>query len=161
MQEVGKICYYMRDYPAAYTYYEKFMAVKEALKLDVFNTEDIKIAFVLDKLGHKEQSQVYLASYKQYADNNKTIYKHLLLASYYSYTGNTPRALEHLRLFGKEDDYSYWVLLFDNEPTLEPIKDLPEVKAIMKDVEKKFWAMHERLKAALEEKELLTAPPGS
>ena len=159
IQEVAKICYYMRDYPEAYAYYQKFIAFKEALKLDLFNTEDIKIALVLDKLGHKEQAQVYLTRFKQYADNNKTIYKHLLLTSYYSYTGNTSKALEHLRLFGQEDDYSYWVLLFGNEPTLEPIKDLPEVKAIMKNVEKKFWAMHERLRKELEEKELLNLPP--
>jgi TolB-like protein/AraC-like DNA-binding protein len=159
IQEVAKICYYMRDYPEAYRYYRKFIAYKDAMKLDVFTTEDIKVAIVLNKLGFKEQSAAYLAHFKQYADKDKSIYKHLLLASYYSYTGNTPKAIEHLRLFSKEEDYSYWVLLFESEPTLEPINDLPEVKAILKNVEKKFWAKHEKLKADLEEKELLAPAP--
>jgi len=158
-QEVAKICYYMRDYPEAYKYYKKYIAFKEGLKLNVFSEEDIKIALVFAKLGHKEQSEIYLTNFKQFADSNKTIYKHLLLASYYSYTHNIPRAVEHLRLFGKEDNYSYWVLLFDNEPTLESIKNLPEVKSIKQNIEKKFWAMHEKLKTELEEKELLVAPP--
>lgn len=155
IQEVAKICYYMRDYAEAYRYYKKFIAFKDAMKLDVFTTEDIKIALVLAKLGFKEQPAAYLTHFKQYADKDKSIYRHLLLASYYSYTGNTRQALEHLRLFGKEDDYSYWVLLFANEPTLEPIKDLPEVKAILKSVEKKFWDTNKKLRAELEEKELL------
>jgi tetratricopeptide (TPR) repeat protein len=159
IEEVAKICYYMQDYPEAYKYYKKFIAFKDAMQLDVFTTEDIKIALVLASLGYKEQSATYLAHFKQYADKDKSIYKHLLLASYYSYTGNTPKALEHLRLFGKEDDYSYWVLLFENEPTLESIKDLPEVKAILKNVKKKFWSTHEKLRAELEEKGLLIAPP--
>jgi len=42
MQEIGKICYYMRDYPGAYYYYKKFNDIRRALNLDIYSSEDAK-----------------------------------------------------------------------------------------------------------------------
>ncbi len=38
---------------------------------------------------------------------------------------------------------------------IDNIKDLPEFKKILSDLEAKFWINHERLKASLKEKDLL------
>ena len=41
------------------------------------------------------------------------------------------------------------------DPLTDNIKDLPEFKKIMSDIETKFWNYHKQIKASLEEKELL------
>lgn len=38
MQEVAKICYYMGDYKSAYFYYKKFIDIREALDLNIYNS---------------------------------------------------------------------------------------------------------------------------
>jgi TolB-like protein/class 3 adenylate cyclase/Tfp pilus assembly protein PilF len=156
MQEVAKFYYFQRDYENAYKYYKKFIEIKEAWNLSIYNSEDLKIAVVLDKLGLKEESERYFTKYKEYAENNQSIYRHMNLATYYSYKEETEKAIEHLELFSEEDNYFYWVLVFtDIDPLMDNIKDLPEYKKIMKKIDDKFWDYHNRIKSNLEEKDLI------
>ncbi|MCK4408325.1 MAG: hypothetical protein KAV44_11660, partial [Bacteroidales bacterium] len=110
MQEVAKICYFMRDYESAYTYYKKFTEIKEALNLDIYRGENAKIGVVLSKMGLREESEKYFNDYKDYAENDKSIYKHLSLAVFYSYKGDTKNAIEQLKLFSQQNNYHYWVV---------------------------------------------------
>ena len=41
------------------------------------------------------------------------------------------------------------------DPLIDNIKDLPEFKKIISDIESKFWDSHKQTKTSLEEKELL------
>jgi hypothetical protein len=106
-------------------------------------------------MGFKEKSEEFVESFKQYADNDRSIYQHLNLAGYYCYRGDSQKAIEHLKLFSKEDNYQYWVLLLGEDPVVDPIKDLPEFRKVMSDIETKFWATHKEIKVTLEEKGLL------
>ncbi|MBE9511381.1 MAG: AraC family transcriptional regulator, partial [Bacteroidetes bacterium] len=156
MQEVGKICYYMRDYVCAYNYYKKFIEIKEALNLDIYRAENAKIGVVLSEMGLTEESEKYFMDYKDYADNDKSVYKHLSLAVYYSYQGDTENAIENLELFSQQTNYQYLIIPFlQIDPLIDNIKDLPEFKKILSDMEIKFWNSHKQIKASLEEKDLL------
>ena len=156
LQEVGKICYYMRDYKDAYAFYKKFTDIREENKLAIYTHEDAKIGLVFSEMGLKEESEKLFQSYKNYADNDQSIYKHLSLAMYYSYRGNTKEALEHLRLFSQEDNYFYWIVLFLKiDPLVDNIKDLPEFKKIVNDLESKFWKNHTQIRNSLMEKGLI------
>ncbi|MEQ9006508.1 MAG: helix-turn-helix domain-containing protein, partial [Ekhidna sp.] len=53
IQEVAKVCYTMEDYKEAWKYYRKFISLKEMWGLDIYHSEDVKIAFVLDRIGEK------------------------------------------------------------------------------------------------------------
>jgi TolB-like protein/AraC-like DNA-binding protein/Tfp pilus assembly protein PilF len=155
VKEVAKICYVMRDYESAFKYYKKFLELREAQRLEIFREENLSIAFVFSKMGLKEKSEEFIKNYKDFADNDQSIYKHLQLAMYFSYRGDAPKAIEHMKMFSKEDNYYYWILLLSNDPIVDPIKDLPEFKKIMRDLETKFWNNHKKIKETLEEKELL------
>jgi tetratricopeptide (TPR) repeat protein len=156
MQEVGKICAFMRDYESAYIYYRKFVDTRKALHLNIYAHENAKIGLVFSKMGQKEESEDLLKSYKEYADNDQSIYKHLSLAMYYSYKSDTKNALEHLKLFSEEDNYFYWIPLFlESDPLVDNIKDHPEFKKLAKKIKSKFWKKHKRIKSSLVEKELL------
>ena len=155
VKEVGKVCYVMRDYEGAYKYYKKFIELRDAQQLEIFKEENLSIAFVFSKMGLKEKSEESIKSFKDFADNDLSIYKHLQLAMYYSYRGDAPKAIEHMKLFSKEDNYYYWILLLSNDPIVDPIKDMPEFKKVMSDLETKFWDNHKKMKGMLEERGLL------
>lgn len=155
MQEVGKICYLMGDYKTAYKFYKKFIELKENKQLDVYKHEGLKIGIVLSKMGFEEKSKEFIKSFKDFADSDRSIYKHLYLVGYYSHQGDIQKAIEHLTLFSKEDNYVYWILLWDIDTGIGPIHKHPEFRKVMHDVETKFWARHEEIKVMLEEKDLL------
>lgn len=156
LQEVGKIYYYKRDFENAYTYYKKFLEIKEALNLDVYRYENAKIGFVMSEMGFKEQADLLFNDYWDYAENNRSSAREISLAMYYSHQNDTENALKHLKLYSMEDDFNYWILLFLGiDPLVDPIKDHPEYKAIFNEMEKKFWERHDVLKASLKRKGLI------
>ncbi len=156
LQEVGKSFYFKRDYANAYKYYKKFTDIRETYNLDMYRGEDAKIAVVLSKLGMTEAYEKYFKDFKEYADYDQSIYKHLGLAVYYSYRGDTKKAIEQMELFSHQDNYHYWTIIFlEIDPLIDNIKDLPEYREILNDIETKFWNNHKHIKASLEEKELL------
>jgi TolB-like protein/class 3 adenylate cyclase/Tfp pilus assembly protein PilF len=156
MQEVAKFYYFQRDYANAYRYYKKFIEIKEAWNLAIYPSEDLKIGVVFDEMGLKEESEKYFSKYKEYAENDQSIYRHMNLARYYSYLGETDKAIEHLQLFSEEENYFYWILVFpDIDPLMDNIRDLPEFKKLMKKIDNKFWDYHNRIKSSLEEKDLI------
>lgn len=156
IREIGMLCYYMRDYESAYTYYKKFLEIKEALNLDVDRGENAKIGVVLAKVGLAEESEKYFNDFLDYAENDQSIYKHLSLAVYYSHEGDTKKAIDQMELFSQQEKYPYlYVLFIDMDPLFDNIKDLPEFKKILNDIEINFWDGHNQIKASLEEKGLL------
>ncbi len=156
LQEVGKICYYMRDYQSAYRYYKRYNEIRESRHLDLYPGEDAKIALVYAKMGMAGASRKYLDKYRTYAENDNSIYKHLSLAVYHAYNGNKLQAIEHLRQFARQDHYQYWIVLFLNiDPLIDNIKNLPEYKLVFKQIEDKFWQRHYALKNNLRDRGLI------
>lgn len=156
LQEVAKMYYYERDYQNAYNYYKKFTDIKESRQLDIFPSEDAKIAVVFENVGLKTESDRYFNSFLNYANNDKSIYKNLSLAMYNAYKGDTEKALDQMKLFAQQDNYVYWALLFLKiDPLGDPIKDNPEFQKLLQEIEAKFWKDHKRIKGSLEEKGLL------
>lgn len=156
MQEIGKICYYQRDFETAYLYFKKFNKIRELYNLNIYPGMNATIGYVFEQAGQKEKAEELFASYKVFAENNTSIYKHLSLCAYHSYNGDTAKAIEHLRLFAEEKDYHYWTVIFlRQEPLIDNIIDLPECQQLLKDIELKFWKNHRRIKAELKLKNLI------
>jgi len=76
----------------------------KGISLDIYRYENNKIAVVLSQVGLIEESKKYMEDYKNYAENDKSIYQQLSLATYYSYSGDTDKAIEHLKLFSQQDN---------------------------------------------------------
>jgi len=74
----------------------------------------------------------------------------------HDYKANISYAIEHLKMFSKQDNYHYWTILFlTMGPMVDNIKDLPEFKKTFADIEAKFWENHDQLKTSLKEKGLI------
>ncbi len=158
MQEVAKVTFYMRDYKEAYAYYEKYLALKEKYRVDLFSSEDLNIAIVLDKLGHHDKAIPFVKSFKAFAEKDRSMYRNLFIGSYYAYQKDNKKALEYLKLFSNENNFQYWILFMETDPVFDDIKNLPEFKQVMRTINKKFQDTHEELKLVLERSPL---PEGS
>ncbi|HZI26171.1 MAG TPA: hypothetical protein VFD46_13900 [Chryseolinea sp.] len=51
VEEIAKVHYLMIDFEGANPYFRKFLELKDAYHLDIFENEDLKIGIVLDKVG--------------------------------------------------------------------------------------------------------------
>ncbi|WP_339793432.1 helix-turn-helix domain-containing protein [uncultured Imperialibacter sp.] len=155
LQELGNTCFVLRDYENSYRYYKKFVNLKDSLHLDLYAHANLKIGAVYEKMGFTEEARKFISRYKQYADNDPTIYMHVNQAAYFAYLKDWPKAIEEVTLFSKQDNFYIWVLLLDMDPMFEPIKDWPEFQKAFGEVTAKFWRDHEEIKASLAGKGLL------
>jgi len=156
LQDIGKVSYYLEEYDTAYTYYKRFNQYREKQKLDVFEHENLIIGRVYEKMGETKMAKEFYERYRRYIETDQTAYKNVGLAIYYCQINDGAKALEHLRLFTKEDNIQYWVILFmDKGPDLTETEKSPEFKELLKEVERKFWVNHEILKLKLQDQGLL------
>lgn len=156
LQDIGKVSYYLGETDTAYYYYKRFNAYRDRYKLDVFRHENINIGLVYEAMGKKEKAKAFIEDYRQYLETDQTVYKNLALTFYYCHTNESEKALEHLRLFAREDNIQYWFILFMGEmPGKTKTEELPEFKKLMAEIERKFWANHEKLKTRLVEEGVL------
>lgn len=154
MQEVGKMCFMMRDYEEAYRYYRSFLELRKNLQLDLYKHENVRMGITFLKMGHKTEGENLLRSFREFAENSQTIYRHLHFTMYYAATGDRMKALEHLNLFAEEDNFHYAVLWLEGDPLVDSIKDDPKFKKAMKQIETKFWKTHSEVAIALREEPL-------
>jgi TolB-like protein/AraC-like DNA-binding protein len=156
LQDIGKVSYYLGEYDTAYVCYQRFNRYRETFKLDVYQHENLLIGKIYDKMGEHEQAKQFYASYREFLDRTETAYRHLGLVAWYCEENNSEKALEHLKLFAQEDNIQYWIILFLNKtPDKTSIERSAEFQKLSRDIEKKFWGNHEKLKMKLEEQGLL------
>jgi tetratricopeptide (TPR) repeat protein len=156
LQDIGKVSYYLRDYPGAYEYYKKFLAYRESAALDVYRNENMTIGHVLELVGKDAKAKALIRDYKDFLDQDKSIYQNLGYMAYSVYEGDHTRAIEYLKKFAKEDNVQYWIILFmEDDPMIEPIKVNPEFKKYMGEAKARFWKNHETLRLKLQEEGLL------
>ena len=156
LQEVGKAYYYLGEYEQSLKYYEKFTRLKELYQLEIFRTENAKVALVYDKMGRREKADKYFKEYLAFVEKDQSIYKHFSMSAYYSYTGEIDLAFEQLKLFSQEANYHYWTILFSPiDPLLKNAFENPEYKRVFKEIEQNFWKYHKQLRTSLDKQGLL------
>lgn len=156
VQEVAKVYYTMEDYESAYSYYDKFVNAREMLGFDIFITEDIKIGFVMRQMGYEDRAAGFFDSYRQYAENDKSIYHDLSMAAYFAVQGEMAKGIEHLKLFSKQRNYQYWfVLLMEDDPIIHLLSVHPDFTETMAAITARFWEDHNTFRRLLEDEGLI------
>jgi TolB-like protein/AraC-like DNA-binding protein/Tfp pilus assembly protein PilF len=78
------------------------------------------------------------------------------LAAFNAFFGEKAQAFENLRRLNKAQKMPIWLIKdLKNDPLFENIRDEPEFQQIVKDVESKFQAEHERVRQWLEENDMI------
>ena len=156
LQDLGKICYYQKDYKGAWHYYNRFVSRRESLQLNIYEHENLLIGTVMKKMGYHEKAARYVQEYKHLADSNDSNYKPLLLAAYYTHMGDQDQALKQMKLFAQEENIQYWIVLFiECDPVLESLLATAAGKELVAKIKAKFWENHAEIKARLKEESLI------
>jgi hypothetical protein len=86
----------------------------------------------------------------------KLLYSYYDLAAVYAFRGEKDKAYKNLRIFNQRKMMPYWAVgLIKNDPLLDNIRDEPEFQQIVREVETKYQAEHERVRQWLEENDML------
>ncbi len=156
IQEIAKMNYILENYEQAWLYYDKFIAKKEALQLDIYPNEDINIGFVLTQLGRKQEAKVYYDRFFEFAKKDTSIYKDLHYSAYFATMGNIDKAMLHLKAFAEFDYYYYWIVLYmKDDPVIKQMVSHPEFKTTIQKIQDKFWNNHKKIKNMLEDAQII------
>ena len=156
LQEVAKIYYFQEKYDSAFYYFEKFAGTREKLGMDIYPQEDIKIAYTYKQKNLDSLAQQFFNSYSVYCEKDQSIYKSASTAVKYAYEGKYDKAIEQLKIFATQDNYQYWILVFQEmDPIMKSLKSHPEYAPTIQKINDRFWEEHEKLEKSLEDKGLL------
>jgi tetratricopeptide (TPR) repeat protein len=145
-------------------YFEKFI---EKGKIRSFYTElsgAHRLGYAYWQNGYIETGQQYFDQQINYCNRSielgrdyaKNYFAYYDLAGIYAFLGDKEKAYENLRIFNQRKImYSWMVNYIHNDPLFDSIRDEPEFQQIVRDVEAKYQAEHERVRQWLEENELL------
>lgn len=155
-QELAKMYYFQEDYDNALFYYEKYINILTTNKIDLYPAENIKIAYTYNKMGFSKKAEQYLSKYKDYLEEDESIYKEAGLAVLYLYNNMPNKAIEAYDRFSLQDGFQYWVLLFIKEdPLFKQLQNHPKYQKTIQKIERQFWENHYNLKETLEKEHLL------
>ena len=114
--------------------------------------------------GFKEETRNYYNTVLEIYDEMLELGRHPFqdfvtfhsLAAIYTFLGDKDKAFEYLRLFNQRQRMPlYMIKEIKNNPLFDSIRDEPEFQQIVRDVEAKYQAEHERVRLWLEEQGML------
>jgi len=143
--------------------YENWMKYLEEIgDISLNNTQ--RIAYAYWKNGLIEEAEFYFDKQIEYSlgliDLNRpwaqNYFPYYDLAGVYAFRGEKEKAYEYLRLFNQIEGVPYWMSkLIKRDELFDSIRDEPEFQQIVREVEAKYQAEHERVRLWLEENDML------
>ncbi len=157
--------YYMvfEQYKESLKYYKKYISTLKNLGQFTPNHSH-RIGYVFWQNGFKKEAEYYFNEQKRICEESIKMgrwYSINFTASYdlagvYAFMGDRDKAYENLRVLARIPVYPiWWVELIKEDPLFDSIKDEPEFQQIVRDVESKYQAEHERVRKWLEEQGML------
>ncbi len=164
--DIGSLGYnymFLGQYEKSLKYYKKWIERLKALgNLSPNNMH--RIGFAYWKNGYKEEAEYYFNEQINYCNRMnelgrepaRLLYTYYDLAGVYAFRGEKDKSYENLRIFNQKQRNGLWmVTLIKNDPLFDSIRDEPEFQQIVRDVEAKYQAEHERVRKWLEEQGML------
>ena len=131
-------------------YYKKYVTTLKNLgQLDLLRMH--RIGYVFWQNGFKKESEYYFNEQKRICEESikmgrSYIAPHYDLAGIYAFMGDRDKAYENLKMWARFPVYpTWWVELIKIDPLFDSIRNEAEFQQIVRDVEAKFQAEHERV----------------
>jgi len=151
------------QYEESMKYYKKYVEKQKDLSYFSLNGTH-RIGFVYWENGYKKEAESYFDMQIKYSNDEiklergsaLTFFQYYDLAGIYAFRGEREKAYENLRIFNQRQ----WmplnlVRLIKDDPLFNSIRNEPEFQQIVRDVEAKYQAEHERVRKWLEEQGML------
>jgi tetratricopeptide (TPR) repeat protein len=149
------------DYTESLKYYKQYVDLyNSGMRSSPFLNRFTYLGFVFKQNGFTKDADYYFEKQIEvYSDRLRSIlpteriYWTYPLAGIYAARGNKDKAIEYLKMFSRNSSYTLsWVTLLENDPAFSGIRNDPEFREIVKDVETKYQAQHEKVGKWLEDK---------
>jgi tetratricopeptide (TPR) repeat protein len=142
-------------------YYKKLITVLDATgEINYNNMHRIGYAYL--KNGYNKEADFYFNKQIDYcndiikSDRPQKIYAYYDRAGVFSIRGNKKRAYNDLRMFNKGQREGLWMVnLIKADPLFDSIRNEPGFQRIIRDVEARYQAEHERVRKWLEKQGML------
>ena len=147
------------QYSKSLWYFRKYLKqLEKSGQLSLNDTHRIGYAFWQN--GYKKEADYYfdkqmeycnnlIKSERPYARNHYTYYDR---AGVYAFRGDKERAYEDLKIFSQRESFGVWIIaLIKIDPLFDSIREDPEFKQLISDMEAKHQAEHEKVANWLKE----------
>ncbi len=123
-----------------------------------------RIGYAYWKNGYREESEYYFNKQLEECNNlfkssrpwSQMYYTYYDIAGVYAFRGDKDKAYKNLRIFNQRKLQPLWMLsTIKNDPLFNSMRNEPEFQQIVRDVEAKYQAEHERVRKWLEENNML------
>jgi TolB-like protein len=123
-----------------------------------------RIGYDYWKNGDKKEAEYYFNEQKKYCEEaikkgrrySTELDAYYDLAGVYAFMGDKGKAYENLKIWDTFPIFPLWyVVWLKDDPLFDSIRNEPEFQQILRDVEAKYQAEHERVKKWLEEQGML------
>jgi len=161
--DLGESYMLLGQYEESLKYYKKWFERLKALgNLSINNMHRIGYVYWLN--GYKEEAEYYFNEQINYCNRSnelgrsyaKRLFSYYDLAGVYAFRGEKDKAYENLRIFNQRLRMPLWmVTIIRNDPLFDSIRDESEFQQIVREVEAKYQAEHERVRKWLEENDIL------
>jgi tetratricopeptide (TPR) repeat protein len=148
------------QYKESLKYYKKYISTYKARGQSTPPFSRITlIGYAYLQNGYGKEAEYYSDRQIEAYNNRLTsvrpgekIYWIYPLAGIYAYRGDKVKAYENLKIFDHAQSFTLkWVTLIKNDPQFNNIRNESEFQKIVRDVESKYLAEHERVRKWLEE----------
>jgi len=159
LKMLGMLYMFTGYFEESLIYYKKWILLLNARgQLDLDDMH--RIGYAYWKNGYKKEGVYYfnkqmelcndlIKSDRPYAQQLWAYYE---LAGVYAFRGDKDRAYENLKIFNQKQRMPFWMVeIIKNDPLFDSLRDEQEFQQIVRDVEAKYQAEHERIRKWLEE----------
>ncbi len=122
------------------------------------------VGYIFWQNGNRKTADYYFDEQKRFCERaieegrqyERNLYSYYDLACIYAFRGERDKAFENLRLFNNKPMMSLWMIqVIEADSLLNSIRNEPEFQEIVRDIEAKYQAEHERVKKWLEEQGMI------
>ena len=158
------LCYqYTGEHRKSLVYFRKH--IKRLEKIGQLNFNEMqRIGYAFLQNGYKKEADYYFDKQMEYCNNliksdrpyAGNLYTYYDRAGLYAFRGNRDKAYEDLRIFSRRESFGTWIItLIKIDPLFDNIREEPEFKQIISDMETKHQAEHEKVAKWLEDQGML------
>jgi TolB-like protein len=163
MLHLGHCYMFLHQPKETLRYYKKYVEILNTL--GTFTLNDMhRIGWAYWENGYKKEADYYFDKQNEYCKNQielkriwgLKLYPYYDMAGVYAFKGDKKKAYENLKIFNQRQTMPLWTVTWiKTDPLFNSIRNEPEFQQILRDVEAKYQAEHERVKKWLEEQGML------
>jgi tetratricopeptide (TPR) repeat protein len=153
---VNSLAYYymnLNQFKESLKYYKKYIEMLKVLGTFT-NNQMLRIGYAYWVNGYKKEAEDYFDKQLEYSKNEiklkrlwaQRLYPYYDIAGISAFRGDKEKAYENLKIFNQRERMPLWVVIFlKTDPLFNSIRNEPEFQQILKEVEAKYQAEHDRV----------------